>query len=97
MMHLLREDPSVVHKAVLDRLMRGLPKSSWSDLFYGSGWSGMENKLTMHEWQEFIRMCADSGVLAADELRIFRTMLNFMVRHGDDGYGDRSADMSRIA
>ena len=32
----------------------------------------------------------------SDEFRTFRIMVNFMSRHGDDGYGDRPADMTRI-
>ena len=52
--------------------------------------------LTMEEWEEFRRICRDAGVSASDELDTFRRMVQLLDRHGDDGYGDRPADMPRI-
>ena len=52
--------------------------------------------LTMEEWEEFRRICRDAGVSASDELDTFRRMIQLLDRHGDDGYGDRPADMPRI-
>ena len=52
--------------------------------------------LTMEEWEEFRRICRDAGVSASDELDTFRRMVQLLDRHGDDGYGDKPADMPRI-
>ena len=52
--------------------------------------------LTMEEWEEFRRICRDAGVSASEELDTFRRMIQLLDRHGDDGYGDRPADMPRI-
>ncbi len=61
-------------------------------LYYGLSRIG----LTMEEWEEFRRICRDAGVSASDELDTFRRMVQLLDRHGDDGYGDRPADMPRI-
>ena len=93
------QDPRVA-QAVVDRWgvrdRRGKINRWWSELFFESGWSRIEKKLTMAEWEEFLRVCGEAGVAKSDELRTFRTVLGLISHHGDDGYGDRPADRSRI-
>ncbi len=67
-------------------------RAARSELMLNSGLSRVA--LTMEEWEEFLRVCRDTGV--ADELATFRRMVQLMDRHGDDGYGDKPADMSRV-
>ena len=62
------------------------------ELMLNSGLSRVA--LTMEEWEEFLRVCRDTGV--ADELATFRRMVQLVDRHGDDGYGDKPTDMSRV-
>ncbi len=50
--------------------------------------------LTMEEWEEFRRVCRDTGT--TDELATFHRMLKLLDRHGDDGYGDKPTEMSRV-
>ena len=89
-----------VAKAVIDRWgepdRRGRTNRWWGELFFQSGWRDLENKLTMPEWEEYLRTCSVMGLEKADEIRIFRKMLSLINRHGDDGHGDRPAEMSRI-
>ena len=46
--------------------------------------------------EEFLRVGGEAGVTQSDELRVFRNVLGLMSCYGDDGYGDRPADMSRV-
>ena len=89
-----------VAQAVIDRWgvrdRRGRTNRWWSEFFHESGWSRIEKKLTVAEWEEFVRVCGEAGVAKSDELRTFRAVLGLMSRYGDDGYDDRPVDMSRI-
>ena len=51
--------------------------------------------LSEEEWCEFLRVCSESGV-TGDGFATFRNMIKLMDRHGDDGYGDKPRDMSRV-
>jgi hypothetical protein len=50
----------------------------------------------MEEWEEFLRIVAESGTPESAELHAFRYTIRFIDHYGNDGYGDRPADMSRI-
>jgi hypothetical protein len=52
--------------------------------------------LTADEWEEFLRVCAEAGIPKRAELDTFRAVVRMIDRYGDDGYGDKPADMSRI-
>ena len=69
-------------------------RAARSELMLNSGLSRVA--LTMEEWEEFRRICHDAGVSASDELATFRRMVQLLDRHGDDGYGDKPTDMSRV-
>ena len=89
-----------VAQAIMDRWgvrdRRGKINRWWSEFFFESGWGRVENKLNVEEWREFLLLCDETGVAKSDEFCTFRIMVNLMSRHGDDGYGDRPADMPRI-
>jgi hypothetical protein len=89
-----------VERAVLDRWgvsdRRGKTNRWWSEFFWESGWARMENKLNTEEFEEFLRLCDVSGVAKSNEFNTFRTVVKLMSRYGDDGYGDRPADMTRV-
>jgi len=73
--------------------LRGRDKrAARSELMLNSGLSRVA--LTMEEWEEFQRACRDTGV--DDEMATFRRMIQLLDRHGDDGYGDKPSDMSRV-
>jgi hypothetical protein len=52
--------------------------------------------LTLEEWEEFLRICGEAGVPKSAELKMFESTMHLLDRHGDDGYGDKPAEMSRI-
>jgi hypothetical protein len=52
--------------------------------------------LTVEEWAEFLRICGEAGTPPRAELDTFKSVLRMIDRYGDDGYGDKPADMSRI-
>jgi hypothetical protein len=52
--------------------------------------------LTEGEWGEFLRICEEAGTPQRAQLEVFRSVLRCIDRYGDDGYGDKPADMSRI-
>ena len=89
-----------VAQAIMDRWgvrdRRGKINRWWSEFFFESGWGRMENMLNVEEREKFLRLCGETGVAKSDEFCTFRIMVNLMSRHGDDGYGDRPADMPRI-
>ena len=51
---------------------------------------------TMEEREEFRHVCSVSGVAASVEPAPFRNVIRMIDGYGDDGYGDKPADMSRI-
>ena len=75
---------------------RGRTNKWWSELLFESSWNRLEHQLSIAEWEEFLRLCSDTGVPKSQELRTFRSMMALLSYHGDDGYGDRYADMSHI-
>ena len=94
---------SEVHKAVIARWgvpdRRGKTNRWWIDFFFDSGLQRIttgETPLTIEEFEEFLRVCKDAGVAKEAELRTFRAVLGMIERHGDDGHGDKPAEMSRI-
>jgi hypothetical protein len=52
--------------------------------------------LTADEWAEFLRICGEAGTPERAELDTFRSVLRCIDRYGDDGYGDKPQDMSRV-
>ena len=89
-----------VAQAVIERLgvrdSRGRTPTWWAVMFHETGWSRLEPQLTLAEWHEFLRLCSEAGVSRSDEERQFRSMIKLLSRHGNDGYGDRPADVTRI-
>ena len=89
-----------VAEAVIERLgrrdRRGRAGAWWAVMFHETGWSRLEPGLSLAEWHEFLRLCSEAGVSRSDEERHFRSMIKLLSRHGNDGYGDRPADMTRI-
>ena len=93
------EQQQVAH-AIIDRWgicdRRGKTNRWWSEFYFESGMARLESKFKMSELEEYLRLCDEAGVAKSDEFRIFRIMMNNMGRHGDDGYGDRPTNMSRV-
>ena len=94
---------SEVHKAVIARWgvpdRRGKTNHWWIDFFWTCGFKSVsqsETPLTIEEFEEFLGVCKDAGVAKEAELRTFRAVLGMIERHGDDGHGDKPAEMSRI-
>jgi hypothetical protein len=52
--------------------------------------------LTVGEWEEFLRVCEEAGTPQRAQLETFRSVLRCIDRYGDDGYGDKPAEMSRV-
>jgi hypothetical protein len=52
--------------------------------------------LTLGEWEEFLRVCGEAGTPQRAQLDVFKSVLRMIDRYGDDGYGDKPADMSRV-
>jgi hypothetical protein len=52
--------------------------------------------LTMEEWEEFLRISGEAGTPQRAQLTVFESTMRLLDRHGDDGYGDKPAEMSRI-
>jgi hypothetical protein len=52
--------------------------------------------LTVDEWAEFLRICGEAGTPQHAQLDTLRAVLRCIDRYGDDGYGDKPADMSRV-
>ena len=92
-----------IAKAVIARWgvpdRRGKTNRWWIDFFFESGLQRInagETPLTVEEFEEFLGVCKDAGVAKEAELRTFRAVLDMIERHGDDGHGDKPAEMSRI-
>jgi hypothetical protein len=70
----------------------GLRGPSWFDLARCLS----DVALTVDEWAEFLRICGEAGTPQRAQLDTLRSVLRCIDRYGDDGYGDKPADMSRI-
>jgi hypothetical protein len=70
----------------------GLRGPAWCELARGLSDVG----LSVEEWGEFLRICGEAGTPQRAQLDTFRSVLRCIDRYGDDGYGDKPADMSRI-
>jgi hypothetical protein len=55
-----------------------------------------EVALTVGEWEEFLRVCGEAGTPQRAQLDVFKSVLRMIDRYGDDGYGDKPQDMSRV-
>ena len=78
---------------------RGKTNRWWIDFFFESGLQRINARgtaLTVEEFEEFLGVCKDAGVAKEAELRTFKAVLGMIERHGDDGHGDKPAEMSRI-
>ena len=85
--------PAAVAKEIQKHFALQAKRAAWSDLMLSCGLSRVG--LSEEEWCEFLRVCSESGV-TGDGFATFRNMIKLMDRHGDDGYGDKPSDMSRI-
>jgi hypothetical protein len=70
----------------------GLRGAAWFDLARCLS----DVALTMDEWEEFLRVCGEAGTPQRVQLDTFRAVLRMIDRYGDDGYGDKPADMTRV-
>jgi hypothetical protein len=70
----------------------GLRGAAWFELARGLSDVG----LTVDEWGEFLRICGEAGTPQRAQLDVFQSVLRCIDRYGDDGYGDKPTDMSRI-
>ena len=84
--------PSAVAKEIQKHFALQAKRVAWSDLMLSCGLSRVG--LSEEEWLEFLRVCSESGT--GDGLSTFRNMIKLMDRYGDDGYGDKPRDMSRV-
>ena len=80
--------------AVVERLGGRRGNGWWGEMV--REWMRLEPALSLAEWQEFLRLCGEVGVPRDAEERHSRSLIRLLARHGDDGYGDRPADMTRI-
>jgi hypothetical protein len=53
-------------------------------------------QLTAAEFSDFLRICDEAGTPPRAQLDTLRAVLRCIDRYGDDGYGDKPADMSRV-
>jgi hypothetical protein len=70
----------------------GLRGGAWSELAR----LVVDVALRAEEWDEFLRICGEAGVPQRAQLETFRAVLRLIDRYGDDGQGDKPADVSRV-
>ena len=65
-------------------------------MIHETGWVHLEPALSLAEWHDFLRLCGEVGVPRDADEQHFRSLIRLIARHGDDGHGDRPADMTRV-
>ena len=99
-MSLPADEKKAVREAVIERLgrrdRRNRAGAWWAAMIHETGWMHLEPALSLAEWQEFLRLCGEAGVPRDAEERHFRSLIRLLARYGNDGYGDRPADMTRV-
>jgi hypothetical protein len=53
-------------------------------------------QLTAAEFADFLHICEEAGTPQRAQLETLRAVLRKIDRYGDDGYGDKPAEMSRV-
>ena len=80
--------------AVVERLGGRRGTGWWGDMI--RDWTRVEPALSLAEWEDFLRLCGEAGVPREVEKQHFRSLVRLMAEYGNDGYGDRPADMTRV-
>ena len=80
--------------AVVERLGGRRGNGWWGEMV--REWMRLEPALSLAEWQDFLRLCGEAGVPRDAEERHFRSLVGLLASYGNDGYGDRPADMTRV-
>ena len=75
--------------AVVERLGGRRGNGWWGEMV--REWMRLEPALSLAEWQDFLRLCGE-----AVPATHFRSLIGLLARYGNDGYGDRPADMTRV-
>ncbi len=99
-MSLPADEKKAVREAVIERLDgrdgRNRAGAWWAAMIHETGWVHLEPALSLAEWHDFLRLCGEVGVPRDAEEQHFRSLIRLIARHGDDGHGDRPADMTRV-
>ena len=90
----MASDAKAVMAAVVDRLGGRRGAAWWGDMI--RDWTRVEPALSLAEWEDFVRLCGEAGVPRELEKQHFRSLVRLMSEYGNDGYGDRPADMTRV-
>ena len=85
-------------KAVMDAVVKRMGgrrgNAWWGEMI--REWTRLEPPLTLAEWEEFVRLCQETGVPREAEKQHFRALVNNMASYGNDGFGDKPPEMTRI-
>ena len=89
-------ETKAVMDAVVQRLGGRRGNAWWGDMV--REWMRLQLALSLAEWEEFLRLCGETGVPRDAEKQHFRSLVGMMATYGNDGYNDRPAEMiaSRI-
>ena len=56
----------------------------------------LQPALSLAEWEEFVRLCQETGVPREAEKQHLRALVNNMATYGNDGMGDKPPEMTRV-
>ena len=87
-------ETKAVMDAVVQRLGGRRGNAWWGDMV--REWMRLQPALSLAEWDEFLRLCGETGVPSDAEKQHFRALVDMMARYGNDGYNDRPAEMTRV-
>ena len=87
-------ETKAVMAAVVKRLGGRRGNAWWGEMV--REWMRLDPALSLAEWEEFLRLCGEAGVPRDAEERHFRFQVRLLATYGNDGYGDRPADMIRV-
>ena len=87
-------ETKAVMDAVVQRLGGRRGNAWWGDMV--REWMRLQPALSLAEWEEFLRLCGETGVPRDAEKQNFRALVDMMARYGNDGYNDRPAEMTRV-
>ena len=87
-------ETKAVMAAVVERLGGRRGNAWWGEMV--REWMRLEPALSQAEWEDFLRLCNEAGVPRHAEERHFRFLVGLKATYGNDGYGDRPANMTRV-
>ena len=87
-------ETKAVMVAVVNRLGGRRGNAWWGEMV--REWMRLDPPLSLAEWEDFLRLCGETGVPRDAEERHFRLLVGLMATYGNDGYGNRPADMTRV-